>query len=78
MLVEIVSDLEKHVAPEDRPEIWVDGGFRRGSDIFKAIALGAKAVGIGRPSLYGLACYGEEGVEKGMLLCSFGRLFLKK
>jgi L-lactate dehydrogenase (cytochrome) len=32
-------------------EVYVDGGIRRGSDIFKAIALGAKGVGIGRPSL---------------------------
>merc|ERR1712216_839006 len=45
-------------------EILVDGGFRRGSDLFKALALGAKAVGIGRPSLVGMAAYGEEGVEK--------------
>ncbi|KAF2475974.1 cytochrome b2 [Lindgomyces ingoldianus] len=43
-------------------EIYIDGGFERGSDILKAIALGATAVGIGRPYLYSLA-YGEEGSE---------------
>ncbi|USW50138.1 Putative FMN-dependent dehydrogenase, alpha-hydroxy acid dehydrogenase, FMN-dependent [Septoria linicola] len=43
-------------------EIYVDGGFTRGTDILKAIALGATAVGIGRPWLYALG-YGQEGVE---------------
>lgn len=42
----------------------MDGGIRRGTDVFKALALGAKAVGIGRAALYGLAAYGQEGVEK--------------
>lgn len=45
-------------------EVFVDGGFRRGTDIFKALALGAKAVGIGRPFLYAMAGYGQPGVEK--------------
>ena len=44
--------------------IFVDGGFRRGSDIFKALALGARAVGIGRPYIWGLAAFGQEGVER--------------
>lgn len=43
-------------------EVYVDGGFERGSDILKAIALGATAVGIGRPYLYSLV-YGQEGAE---------------
>ena len=47
-----------------RFQLFVDGGIRRGSDIFKAVALGATAVGIGRPYLYGLASYGEEGIKK--------------
>ena len=45
-------------------EVYVDGGFRRGTDIFKALALGAKAVGIGRPFLYAMSSYGQEGVER--------------
>jgi isopentenyl diphosphate isomerase/L-lactate dehydrogenase-like FMN-dependent dehydrogenase len=43
--------------------VLVDSGFRRGSDIFKAIALGASAIAIGRPYLWGLAAFGQEGVE---------------
>ena len=43
--------------------VLVDSGFRRGSDIFKAIALGADAVCIGRPYLWGLAAFGQSGVE---------------
>jgi (S)-mandelate dehydrogenase len=42
--------------------LLVDGGFRRGSDVLKAIALGADAVMIGRPALYGLGAGGEAGV----------------
>jgi len=45
-----------------RGEVLVDGGIRRGSDIVKALCLGAHAVLIGRPFLYGLAARGEEGV----------------
>lgn len=44
-------------------EILVDGGIRRGTDIFKALALGANAVMLGRPILWGLAVYGEAGVS---------------
>ena len=43
--------------------VLVDGGFRRGTDIFKALALGATAVGIGRPYVWGLASFGQPGVE---------------
>ena len=41
----------------------VDGGFRRGTDIFKALALGARAVGVGRPYIWGLSAFGQPGVE---------------
>jgi isopentenyl diphosphate isomerase/L-lactate dehydrogenase-like FMN-dependent dehydrogenase len=44
--------------------VFVDGGFRRGSDVFKALALGARAVGIGRPYIWGLSSFGQEGVER--------------
>ena len=46
-----------------RAPIICDGGFRRGTDIFKALALGATAIGIGRPYVWGLAAFGQEGVE---------------
>jgi isopentenyl diphosphate isomerase/L-lactate dehydrogenase-like FMN-dependent dehydrogenase len=44
--------------------VLIDGGFRRGTDIFKALALGAAAVGIGRPYLWGLGAFGRRGVER--------------
>jgi (S)-2-hydroxy-acid oxidase len=43
--------------------IVCDGGFRRGTDVYKAMALGATAVGIGRPYIWGLGAFGQEGVE---------------
>ena len=47
-----------------RLPVLVDGGFRRGTDIYKALALGARAVGVGRPYIYGLTAFGQEGVER--------------
>lgn len=44
--------------------VLVDGGIRRGSDIYKALALGARAVGIGRPYIFGLTAFGQPGVER--------------
>jgi len=46
-----------------RVPVLVDGGIRRGTDIFKALALGATAVAIGRPYIWGLGAFGQEGVE---------------
>ena len=51
-------------AVNGRIPIIVDGGFRRGTDIYKALALGASAVGIGRPYCYGLGAFGQAGVER--------------
>ena len=45
-----------------RAPVLIDGGFRRGIDVVKALALGARAVMIGRPHLWGVACAGEDGV----------------
>ena len=44
--------------------VLIDGGFRRGTDVLKAIALGAKLVFMGRPQLYGAAVAGSEGIAK--------------
>jgi len=46
-----------------RIPVIMDGGVRRGTDIFKALALGATALGIGRPHSWGLAAFGQPGVE---------------
>jgi L-lactate dehydrogenase (cytochrome) len=43
-------------------EVYVDGGFRRGTDVLAALCLGAKGVGFGRNFLWGQAAYGEQGV----------------
>ena len=48
----------------NRIPVFVDGGFRRGTDVFKALALGARAVGIGRPLLWGLGAFGQPGVDR--------------
>lgn len=57
-LVDVVAGVRGRVP------VLVDSGFRRGTDVFKALALGATAVGIGRPYIWGLSSFGQEGVEK--------------
>ena len=72
-------------AAGDLCEIYVDGGIRRGSDVLKAIALGARAVLVGRPILWGLCVAGEQGatnileifrreLDEAMLLCGCTKL----
>ncbi|NWS37944.1 HAOX2 oxidase, partial [Probosciger aterrimus] len=56
-LVEVVE------AVQGKIEVYLDGGIRKGSDVLKALALGAKCVFIGRPALWGLAYKGEEGLQ---------------
>ncbi len=51
-------------AVNGRVPVVVDSGFRRGTDVFKALALGATAVGIGRPYIWGLGAFGQPGVER--------------
>ncbi|KAF2736814.1 L-lactate dehydrogenase [Polyplosphaeria fusca] len=48
----------------DRIEVWVDGGIKRGTDVVKALCLGAKGVGIGRPALFALGAGGKQGVAR--------------
>lgn len=58
--IEVLPEILKAV--DGRIPVMVDSGFRRGTDVFTALALGASAVCIGRPYLWGLAAFGEEGV----------------
>ena len=67
--IEILAEVVPALDREDRTwrarmEVYVDGGVRRGSDIYKALAMGATAVGIGRPVLYSLSAFGQAGVER--------------
>jgi isopentenyl diphosphate isomerase/L-lactate dehydrogenase-like FMN-dependent dehydrogenase len=57
-LPEVVAEVRGRVP------VFVDGGVRRGTDVFKALALGASGVGIGRPFLWGLGAFGQAGVER--------------
>jgi isopentenyl diphosphate isomerase/L-lactate dehydrogenase-like FMN-dependent dehydrogenase len=61
-LVEVVDAVAGEV------EVLVDGGFRRGADVVKAVALGARAVMVGRPWVYGLAAAGQPGIERVLAL----------
>ena len=56
----IISAVQKQNA---NVEVYLDGGIRQGTDVIKALALGAKMVCIGRPVLWGLALSGQQGVE---------------
>lgn len=65
-LVEVVTKLKEKrglAFPNEKFQLFVDGGVRRASDVLKAIALGATAVGVGRPFLYAFSSYGQDGVE---------------
>jgi 4-hydroxymandelate oxidase len=59
--IECLPEITKAV--HGRAIVELDGGIRRGTDIFKALALGANAVGIGRPYIWGLGSFGQDGVE---------------
>lgn len=84
VLPEVMRDL-REAGLENRIDVFVDGGVRRGTDVLKCIALGAKAVGLGKPAVYAMSAYGQVGVErmlqilreeleKGMRLCGVTRL----
>ncbi|XP_077968164.1 2-Hydroxyacid oxidase 1-like [Styela clava] len=59
--IDVLPEVVKAV--NGRVDVYFDGGIRKGTDVAKAIALGAKAVFVGRPIIWGLACKGEEGVR---------------
>jgi isopentenyl diphosphate isomerase/L-lactate dehydrogenase-like FMN-dependent dehydrogenase len=59
-----IDVLPEIVAAGGGMPVLIDSGFRRGSDIVKALAIGAKAVCIGRPYLWGLGAFGQPGVER--------------
>ena len=65
ILKEVVEETKRYAAETgtEKVPVWFDGGIRHGSDILKAIALGADLVWIGRPVLWALACEGQTGVE---------------
>ena len=69
VLVEVVEKLKEKRGvefPNEKFQLFVDGGVRRATDVIKAVALGATAVGIGRPFLYAFSTYGQEGVDKAL------------
>ncbi|KAI8904059.1 cytochrome b2, mitochondrial precursor [Gorgonomyces haynaldii] len=65
-MLRLIVDELKQAGLENKLTILVDGGVRRGTDVYKCLALGAHAVGIGRPWLYAMSTYGQEGVERAM------------
>jgi L-lactate dehydrogenase (cytochrome) len=64
LLPEVIDALKEAGCPKGDFSVFIDGGIRRGADIFKAVALGASACGIGRPVLYSLASYGQNGIVR--------------
>ena len=60
--IEVMPEIIEAVG--GRMPVLVDSGFRRGTDIIKALAMGAQAVCIGRPYLWGLGAFGQAGVER--------------
>ncbi|CAN3376661.1 hypothetical protein DIURU_004449 [Diutina rugosa] len=66
VLAELMPLLKERGITKDKFEVYIDGGVRRAGDILKAICLGASGVGIGRPFLYAMSTYGDDGVVKAM------------
>lgn len=69
VLVEVTEKLKEKRGlqfPDEKFQLFVDGGVRRATDVLKAIALGATAVGIGRPFLYAFSAYGQDGVNQAL------------
>lgn len=65
--IEVLSEVMAALRAEGlqgQLEVYLDGGIRRGTDVFKALAMGARAVGMARPMLWGAAGYGQPGAER--------------
>lgn len=63
--IQTLLEIRKYCLPVlNKLDVFIDGGIKRGTDVVKALALGAKAVGIGRAPLFGLAVAGEQGVHR--------------
>ncbi len=67
-VVKVFREQRNICFPHPGFELFVDGGVRRATDVLKAIALGATAVGIGRPFLYAYSSYGPEGIDKALTI----------
>ena len=67
VLAEVMPELRR-LGLQDQIEVYIDGGIRRATDIIKALCLGAKGCGIGRPFLYAMSAYGLPGVDRAMQL----------
>ncbi|KDQ52808.1 hypothetical protein JAAARDRAFT_162334 [Jaapia argillacea MUCL 33604] len=69
ILVEVVAklgELRGLKFPNEKFQLFVDGGVRRATDVIKAVALGATAVGVGRPFIYAFSAFGYEGVDRAL------------
>ncbi|CCH43739.1 Cytochrome b2, mitochondrial [Wickerhamomyces ciferrii] len=67
VLAEVMPELRAK-GLDKKIEIYIDGGVRRGTDVLKALCLGAKGVGLGRPFLYANSSYGDKGVQRAIQL----------
>ena len=79
VLVEVTRELGARRGlkfPHDKFQVFVDGGVRRATDVLKAVALGANAVGVGRPFIYAFSSYGAEGVDRALQILHVRLSFL--
>ena len=71
--IQTLYDIHRHspaTLADDKFQVFVDGGIRRGTDVVKALCLGATAVGLGRPFIYAASGWGSDGVEKALMSMS--------
>lgn len=71
--IQTLYDIHRHspaTLADAKFQVFVDGGIRRGTDVVKALCLGATAVGLGRPFIYAASGWGSDGVEKALMSMS--------